>query len=97
MYSCDIESLYILLPTEIGLEAIKYWIMSFTKECILESIEFVLKNNFYLTIKCLIRSLEQTWAQNVLLHKHVSPLVIKKKLKCLGKSYQNIFPMKSVY
>ena len=27
MYSCDIESLYTLIPTELGLEAIEYWIM----------------------------------------------------------------------
>ena len=49
MYSCDIESFYSSIPTEIGLEAIEYWIMRtrdpipqhFTKEVILESIEFI--------------------------------------------------------
>ena len=53
MYSCDIESLYTSIPTELGLETIEYWIMRkrnlipqrFTKEFILESIEFILKNN----------------------------------------------------
>ena len=56
MYSCDIESLCTLIPTELGLEAIEYWIMRkrdlipqrFTKESILESIEFILKNNNFL-------------------------------------------------
>ena len=56
MYSCDIESLYTSIPTELGLEAIEYWIMRkrdlipqrFTKEFILESIEFILKNNNFL-------------------------------------------------
>ena len=40
MYSCDIESLYTSIPTELGLESIEYWIMEkrdlvpqrFTKE-----------------------------------------------------------------
>ena len=53
MYSCNIESLYTSIPSELGLEAIEYWIMRkrnlvsqrFTKEFILESIEFILKNN----------------------------------------------------
>ena len=27
MYSCDIESSYTSTPTELGLEAIEYWIM----------------------------------------------------------------------
>ena len=56
MYSCDIKSLYTSIPTELGLEAIEYWIMRkryfipqcFTKEFILESIEFILKNNSFL-------------------------------------------------
>ena len=53
MYSCDIESLYTSIPTELGLETMEYWNMRkrnlirqrFTKEFILESIEFILKNN----------------------------------------------------
>ena len=59
MYSCDIESLYTSIPTELGLEAIKYWIIrkqdlipqGFTKEFILGSIEFVLRNNFLFDAK----------------------------------------------
>ena len=47
--SCDIESFCTSIPTELGLEAIKYWIMTkrdlipqyFTEEFILESIEFI--------------------------------------------------------
>ena len=48
MYSCDIQSLYTSMLTELGQEAIEYWIMKkrnlipqhFTNEFILESIEF---------------------------------------------------------
>ena len=53
MYSSDLETLYASIPTELILEAIKYQItrkqnlipQRFTKELILESIEFTLKNN----------------------------------------------------
>ena len=53
IYSCDIESLYTSLPTELGLEAINYWInlkrnlipTRFSNEFILEALEFVLCNN----------------------------------------------------
>ena len=56
MYSCDIESLYPSIPTELGLEAIQFWIMRkrdlipqrFTTEFILELIEFISKNNNFL-------------------------------------------------
>ena len=56
MYSCDIESLYTAIPTERGIQAIEYWIMRkgdlipqrFIKEFILESTEFILKNNNFL-------------------------------------------------
>ena len=56
MYYCDIESLYTSIPSEIGLEAMEYWIMRkrnlipqcFTKNFILESTEFILKNNNFL-------------------------------------------------
>ena len=59
MYSCDIESLYTSIPTKLGLEAIKYWIVRkrnripqrCTRELILESIEFILKNNFLFDCK----------------------------------------------
>ena len=53
MYSCDISSLYILIPTELGVEAISYWLhkkrelipQRFTNDFIIESLKFVLKNN----------------------------------------------------
>ena len=56
MYSYDIESLHPSIPTELGLEAIQFCIMRkrdlipqrFTTEFILESIEFILKNNNFL-------------------------------------------------
>ena len=78
MYSCDMESLHTSIPTDLGLEAIEYWIMRkrdfipqrFTKEFIPESIELILKNKFCLTLKCLVGSLEQPWAQNVLFYAH---------------------------
>ena len=56
MYSCDIESVYTSVPTELGLETFEYWIMRkgdliprrFIKEFILEAIEFILKNSNFL-------------------------------------------------
>ena len=97
--------LYTLIPTELGLEGIEYWIMRkrglipqhFTKKFILISIEFLLKNNnFSFDFKMFDQIFGKLWAQNVLLHMHVSSLAIKKKLNCLRKGYQIIFPMKSV-
>ena len=56
MYSCNTESLYISVLTELGLEGIKYWIIRkknlipqrLTKKCILELIEFILKKDNFL-------------------------------------------------
>ena len=56
MYSCDIESVYTSIPTELGLETFEYWIMRkgdliprhFIEEFILEAIEFILKNSNFL-------------------------------------------------
>ena len=53
MYSCDISSLYTSIPTELGLEAITYWLQKrhelipqrFTNSFIIKSLEFILKNN----------------------------------------------------
>ena len=53
LFGCDIKSLYTSIPHELGLKAMKYWIERcrnlidprFTDEFILESIEFLLKNN----------------------------------------------------
>ena len=53
LYSCDIESLYTSIPIDLGLEAVSYWLNNksnliphrFTKEFILEALEFVLRNN----------------------------------------------------
>ena len=53
MYSCDTPSLYTLIPTELGIEAISYWLhkkqalnpQRFTNDFIIESLKFVLKNN----------------------------------------------------
>ena len=54
LLSCDIVSLYTSIPTDLGLKALDYWITKlshmipsrFTKECILELVEFILTNNF---------------------------------------------------
>ena len=53
LFGCDIKSLYTSIPHELGLKAIKYWISKrrnlidarFTDSFILESVEFLLKNN----------------------------------------------------
>ena len=53
MYSCDISSLYTSIPTELGIEAISYWLhkkrelilQRFTNDFMIESLKFVLKNN----------------------------------------------------
>ena len=54
LLSCDIVSLYTSIPTDLGLKALDYWITKlghliperFSKECILEMVEFILTNNF---------------------------------------------------
>ena len=54
--SCDIESLYISTPVDLGIEAIDSWITRkrnliperFTKEFIIDSIKFILKKNNFL-------------------------------------------------
>ena len=53
IYSCDIENLYTSIPTDLCIKAIDYWITRkrnlipvwFTKEFIIDSIKFILKNN----------------------------------------------------
>ena len=53
LFSCDVTSLYTSIPHDLGLEAAKYWLAKrrdlvdnrFTDEFILESLEFILKNN----------------------------------------------------
>ena len=56
LLSCDIVSLYSSIPTELGLEALEYWIdmlrhkiaPRFSKQFILELAKFVLSNNYCL-------------------------------------------------
>ena len=53
MYSSDISSLYTSMLTELGIEAIDYWLhkkrelitQRFTNDFIIESLKFVLKNS----------------------------------------------------
>ena len=55
LMSCDIVALYPSIPTDLGLQALEYWIdrlrpvinNRFTKQFILQLAEFVLKNNFF--------------------------------------------------
>ena len=52
---CDVTSLYTSIPTDLGLEALNYWIDKlarlidgrFTKAFILESVQFILTNNYF--------------------------------------------------
>ena len=55
LFSCDIVALYPSIPTELGLQALDYWIDKlrhkingrFSKPFILELAEFVLRNNYF--------------------------------------------------
>ena len=52
---CDVTSLYTSIPTDLGIQALEYWITKlasllgerFTKSFILESVRFILENNFF--------------------------------------------------
>ena len=103
MYSCDIESLHTSIPTEHGLEAIEYWIMRkrdfipqrFTKEFIPESIEFILKNNkFLFHSKMFCRIIGTAMGTKCAPLYACLTIGYQEETKY---SYQNIFPMKSVY
>ena len=56
LISCDIVSLYTNIPHELGIEAVRYWVerypelipQRFTTEFIVESVLFVLENNFFM-------------------------------------------------
>ena len=56
LYSCDIEILYTSIPIELGIEVIDCWIkrkrslipQCFTKQFIIDSIKFILKNDNFL-------------------------------------------------
>ena len=75
MYSSDISSLYTSILTELGIEAIDYWLhkkrelitQRFTNDFIIESLKFVLKTAavFYLMTTCTFNYLKQQWAQNL--------------------------------
>ena len=51
MYSCDIESLYTSTPTELGLEAIEYWILK-NNNCLFVSKMFNQISGTAIDIKC---------------------------------------------
>ena len=52
---CDVISLYTSIPTQLGIEALDYWLTKlsslvdsrFTKSFVLESVRFILENNFF--------------------------------------------------
>ena len=56
MYLCDVSSIYTLIPTELGIEAISYWLYKkqelipqlFPKDFIIESLKSALKSNNFL-------------------------------------------------
>ena len=68
------SSLYTSIPTEIGIEAISFWLhkkhglipQKVTNNFIIESLKFVLKNNNVLFDNHMFLQLEEQWAQNVL-------------------------------
>ena len=74
LYSYNIESLYTSIPIDLDVKAIDYWITrkhklipeQFTKEFIIDSMKFILKNNnFLFDSKCTIRFLKQPWELNM--------------------------------
>ena len=56
LFTCDIESLYTSIPTSLGLEAVRYWLVKkheivpdrFTHNFVMESLDLVLLNNNFL-------------------------------------------------
>ena len=52
---CDVTSLYTSIPTDLGLEALDYWLTKlsslvntrFTKTFVIEAVRFILENNFF--------------------------------------------------
>ena len=68
LYSCDIESLYTSIPIDVGTEAIDYWITrksnfiaeQFTKELVINSIKFILKNYNFLFHSKMYNQFSQT-------------------------------------
>ena len=52
---CDVTSLYTSIPTDLGIEALDYWLTKlsslvpgrFTKQFILEAVQFILENNYF--------------------------------------------------
>ena len=66
--SCDVTSLYTSIPSDLGLKAIDFWIdrlshlvqRRFTKPFILESILFILENNYFMFDECMWHQLTGT-------------------------------------
>ena len=56
LYSCDIESLYTSIPTNLGLKAISHWLNvkrdlipdRISSEFVLKALDFVLNNNYFI-------------------------------------------------
>jgi hypothetical protein len=56
LISCDIVSLYTNIPHDLGIEAVRYWLTQrpdlvperFTVEFVLEAVQFVLENNYFM-------------------------------------------------
>ena len=88
IYSC--HTLYTLIPTELGIEAISYWLYKkqelipqrFTYDFIIKSLNFVLKSNNVFLVTCTFNYLEQQGEQNML---PPPPLVCLAKCWLFGR------------
>ena len=55
LYPCNIESLHISIPIDLGLDAISYWLNNksnlisnrFSQNFLLEALEFILRKNYF--------------------------------------------------
>ena len=72
--SFDVESLYLNIPHDLGLDGIKFWLQKhpevlhrcFTDNFILDSIEFILQNNTsFFNVEHYRQKREQRWGQNL--------------------------------
>ena len=100
MHSCDTKSLYTSTPTELGLEAIEYWILRkrnlipqhFNNEFILESIESILNNNSFLFDSKIFNQIFQTaMGKKCVLPSACLNIAYQEETKLFTWKLQNIF------
>ena len=98
LYSYDIEGLYTSMPIDLGLEAVSYWLSNesnlilnrFSKNFILEPLEFILKNNNFKFDEIFYNQTEVT-----AMGSNCAPQL--KKLKLLKKYSDDIWTMDFYY